>query len=46
MKPVPLILSFLAAFASRPFSAGFFIPFMRKKKIGQSILEIGPKWHL
>ncbi|NLM62480.1 MAG: phospho-N-acetylmuramoyl-pentapeptide-transferase [Clostridiales bacterium] len=24
----------------------FFIPFMVKKKLGQSILEIGPKWHI
>ncbi|MGI6578438.1 MAG: phospho-N-acetylmuramoyl-pentapeptide-transferase [Eubacteriales bacterium] len=24
----------------------FFIPFMQKKKLGQSILEIGPKWHI
>lgn len=24
----------------------FFVPYMRRKKLGQSILEVGPKWHM
>jgi phospho-N-acetylmuramoyl-pentapeptide-transferase len=46
MKLIPLVFSAAIAFAAVLIFGKFFIPFMRKKKIGQSILEIGPKWHM
>jgi len=46
MKFTPLVLSAAVAFAVTLVMGRFFIPFMRKKKLGQSILEIGPKWHM
>jgi phospho-N-acetylmuramoyl-pentapeptide-transferase len=46
MKITPLVPAFLIAFAVVVVLGRFFIPFMRKIKAGQSILEIGPKWHL
>jgi len=46
MKFMPVVLSAVVAFVSALVLGRFFIPFMRKKKIGQSILEIGPKWHM
>jgi phospho-N-acetylmuramoyl-pentapeptide-transferase len=38
--------AFAIAFLSALVLGRFFIPYMRKLKIGQSIREIGPKWHM
>lgn len=35
-----------AAMVTTLIAGKFFIPYMVKKKLGQSILEIGPKWHM
>jgi len=37
----PLVLSFIIAFVL----GRFLIPFLKSKKMGQKILEIGPRWH-
>lgn len=40
-----LILAFLVAFAVAVGFALFYIPWLRRMKAGQQILEIGPNWH-
>lgn len=44
MDFTPLIAA-LAAFAVCAFSGKIVIPFLHKLKFGQTILDIGPKWH-
>ncbi|MBQ1263605.1 MAG: phospho-N-acetylmuramoyl-pentapeptide-transferase [Oscillospiraceae bacterium] len=39
------ILAAIIAFALTAFSGKFLIPFLKKLKYGQTILEIGPNWH-
>ena len=41
-----LILAFLIAFAAAFVAGKIVIPVLVKMKVGQSIKEIGPKWHL
>ena len=41
-----LILAFLIAFAAAFIAAKIVIPILVKMKVGQSIKEIGPTWHL
>ncbi|NLG53514.1 MAG: phospho-N-acetylmuramoyl-pentapeptide-transferase [Clostridiales bacterium] len=43
---VELIFAALLAFFVTAVSGKLIIPYLRKLKIGQSILEIGPKWHM
>lgn len=40
------IIAAVLAFAVTAVSGKFVIPFLKKLKFGQSILEIGPKWHM
>lgn len=40
------VLAAILAFAVAVLSAKWMIPFLIKLKFGQSILEIGPKWHM
>ncbi len=40
-----LLLTFLGSMLLCAFSVSRLIPFLRAKKYGQSILEIGPSWH-
>lgn len=40
-----LILAFLVAFAVTALFGKFYLPWLRKIKAGQQILEIGPNWH-
>ncbi len=40
------IITLLLSFAITAISGKFVIPFLKKLKFGQSILEIGPKWHM
>lgn len=46
MKWTTPVLAAIVAFVVTLIVGKFFIPYMRKKKIGQTILEIGPKWHM
>ena len=39
------VLAAVVAFALTAFSGKFLIPFLKKLKYGQTILEIGPNWH-
>lgn len=39
------ILPFLVSFAVTAIIVPIFIPYLKKLKFGQEILEIGPKWH-
>ena len=41
-----LILSFFISFAVALLFGKFYIPWLRKKKAGQEIKEIGPSWHM
>lgn len=41
-----LLAAFAVSFITVIIAGRFYIPFMRKKKLGQSILEEGPKWHM
>lgn len=40
------LLLFLVAFGATVGVSAYLIPFLRKRKAGQPILEIGPAWHL
>ena len=44
MNWIPIIAALLG-FAVTAISGTFVIPYLRKLKFGQTILEIGPKWH-
>ncbi len=47
MKPtVTLIITFVIAFVLAIAAGYFVIPILRRMKAGQSIKEIGPKWHM
>ena len=43
---IPSLVVFVIAFAVSAIFAPFFIKTMRRLKVGQKILEDGPKWHL
>jgi phospho-N-acetylmuramoyl-pentapeptide-transferase len=45
MKDFSVIIAAIIAFAVTAFSGYFVIPFLRKLKFGQTILEEGPNWH-
>ena len=45
MKDMTSIIAALVAFAVTAASGYFVIPYLRKLKFGQTILDIGPKWH-
>ncbi len=45
MKDLTVIIAALVAFAFTLFSGYFVIPYLRKLKFGQTILEDGPTWH-
>ena len=45
MKDLTIIIAALVAFAFTLFSGYFVIPYLRKLKFGQTILEDGPTWH-
>ncbi len=45
MKDLTVIITALVAFAFTLFSGYFVIPYLRKLKFGQTILEDGPNWH-
>lgn len=43
---VKLILAFIIAFLTSALTGRFLVPYLRSIKAGQSIKEIGPKWHM
>ena len=45
MKNITVIIAAFAAFAVTSLLGFIVIPYLRKLKFGQTILEIGPKWH-
>ena len=45
MDILSLGIAVVAAFVSKALSGEFIIPFLRKLKFGQTILEDGPTWH-
>ena len=45
MKDLTIIIAALVAFAVTAFSGYYVIPYLRKLKFGQTILEEGPNWH-
>lgn len=45
MGVVLLILTGICAFAVTAITGIFLIPYLKKLKFGQTILDIGPKWH-
>ena len=45
MKDLTVVIAALVAFAFTLFSGYFIIPYLRKLKFGQTILEEGPNWH-
>lgn len=45
MKDLTVVIAALIAFAFTLFSGYFVIPYLRKLKFGQTILEVGPNWH-
>lgn len=45
MKDFTTIITAIIGFAVTALSGYFVIPFLRKLKFGQTILEIGPNWH-
>ena len=45
MKDLTVVIAALVAFAFTLFSGYFVIPYLRKLKFGQTILEEGPNWH-
>ena len=45
MKDFSVIIAAIIAFAVTAFSGYFVIPYLRKLKFGQTILEEGPNWH-
>ncbi len=45
MKDLTVVIAALIAFAFTLISGYFVIPYLRKLKFGQTILEDGPKWH-
>ena len=45
MSNITAVIAAIVAFAVTSLSGFFVIPYLRKLKFGQTILEIGPKWH-
>lgn len=45
MKDLTVVIAALVAFAATLFSGYIVIPYLRKLKFGQTILEEGPNWH-
>ena len=45
MRNITAIIAALAAFAVTAILGFVVVPYLRKLKFGQTILEIGPKWH-
>lgn len=45
MIGISTLVAAIVAFAVTAISGKFFIPYLRKLKYGQTILDIGPKWH-
>ncbi len=45
MKDLTVVIASLLAFAVTLFSGYFVIPYLRKLKFGQTILDEGPNWH-
>ncbi len=45
MKDLTVVIAALVAFAVTLFSGYYVIPYLRKLKFGQTILEEGPNWH-
>ncbi len=45
MKDLSVIIAALVAFLVTSISGYIIIPYLRKLKFGQTILDIGPKWH-
>ncbi len=45
MKEISSIIAAVAAFAVTALSGVYIIPFLKKLKFGQTILEEGPSWH-
>ncbi len=45
MDALWVIIAALVSFALAGILGKFFVPFLRKLKYGQTILDIGPKWH-
>ena len=43
---IQLILAFVLAFIVATVIGKYYIPWLRKQKAGQQILEIGPNWHM
>ena len=45
MKDFTTIITALVGFGVTALSGYYVIPFLRKLKFGQTILDIGPNWH-
>ena len=45
MKDLTTIIAAIVAFGVTAISGYFVIPYLRKLKFGQTILDIGPNWH-
>ncbi len=45
MNGFPPVLAAAAGFALTAFLGVFLVPYLKKLKFGQTILDIGPKWH-
>ena len=45
MKDLTSVIAAAVAFAVTAGSGYFVIPYLKKLKFGQTILDIGPKWH-
>ena len=45
MRNLTAVIAAAVAFAVTSLSGFIVIPYLRKLKFGQTILEIGPKWH-
>ena len=45
MVRISFLVTALLSFALSALSGFIFIPWLRKLKFGQTILEIGPNWH-
>ena len=43
---IRLILALILAFLVSTVFGKYYIPWLRKQKAGQQILEIGPNWHI
>ena len=46
MNNMPVVASAVIAFGITALTGFWLIPFLRRLKFGQTILDIGPKWHM